>query len=63
MLVVEVGLHEKVKIPHPDQWAGMAGTEEELVCVITEIHQYDQVTKETHWGQNYGQSRLISYHR
>lgn len=38
MLVVEVGLLEKVIIPHPDQWAGMAGTEA-LVRVITEIHQ------------------------
>lgn len=25
--------------------------------------KYGHVTKETHWGQNYGQSRLISYHR
>lgn len=35
---IEVGLHEKGKIPHPDQWAGMAGTEA-LVHVIAVIHQ------------------------
>lgn len=38
MPVVEVGIHEKVTIPHPDQWAGMAGTEA-LVHVIAEAHQ------------------------